>query len=291
MTIREWLYSTPKTLLLYAIDEEQARQDCRRLLAMVVSRDISWLISHGNEVLTLRQRCRLYVLLWRYKRYEPMAYLLGQQVFYGRDFYVNRHTLIPRIETEQLITIALRSLTPSKKPIIVDIGTGSGCIAITLKLSHPEASVYAIEPSAKALNIAKKNAKRHHTSIQFYQDAFLPTMVRATLSAQSGDGILLCANLPYLPFSDKKKLDASVTRYEPHSALFSEDQGLSHIFQLINDIHEWKKMELRPITIILETDVDQHERLRQYVMQQLTDAKTRTEKDQCLRDRFFIIEC
>lgn len=154
-------------------------------------------------------------LLSRLHAHEPLQYVLGESDFYGRKFLVNPSVLIPRPETEILIREVLKST--KKNTRILDIGTGSGCIAITLQLEISDAYVSALDVSAAALTVARENARRFKAPIDFFQVDFL----KENLSAAPFD--LFVSNPPYVLESEKKSMNKNVVDYEPHRALFVAD--------------------------------------------------------------------
>lgn len=193
----------------------------------------------------------------------PLAYQIGRQDFYGRDFFVTPDVLIPRPETEQLIDAVLNlagkpylpGVLPSarklpKNPKILDVGTGSGCIAITLKLELPEADVSAVDFSEKPLLIARKNAKTLGAKITFKKSDLLEKIDFAP--------DLIIANLPYVDTS-WDWLDKISLSYEPETALYAEDGGLSLIKKLIDQSAQKKVPYL-----VLEADPSQHNRIIAY---------------------------
>lgn len=188
----------------------------------------------------------------------PKAYLAGYQDFYGRDFIVTPDVLIPRPETEQIIDAVLNlagvaylpGVKPSlsqlpDNPIIVDVGTGSGCIAITIKKELPQAEVYATDISEKALKIAQKNATHHSAPIH--------PIISHLLNNVKVTPDIVVANLPYVDetwdWLDKKALS-----YEPAEALYAGDHGLALIKELIV-----QAAKLHIPYLILESDPCQHE--------------------------------
>ena len=187
--------------------------------------------------------------------------------FYGRDFLVTRDVLIPRPETEQLIDEVLYlagkpylpGVKPSKNilsphPKILDVGTGSGCIAITLKLELPKADVYATDISKKALEIAQKNAAKHGTPIPFIISHLLEKVKDGTLPTPD----LIAANLPYVD-ETWDWLDKEALSHEPAIALYAKDHGLALIKELID---EASALEIKHL--VLEADPCQHERIINY---------------------------
>lgn len=193
----------------------------------------------------------------------PIAYKTGHQDFYGRDFIVTPDVLIPRPETEQLIDAVLNlagkaylpGVKPSKNklpknPKILDVGTGSGCIAITLKSELPNAEIHASDISEKAIKIAQKNAKKHSVHVYF--------IISYLLDNVNFTPDLIVANLPYVDenwnWLDKDSLD-----YEPKIALYAKDHGLALIKKLID-----QSSGIRVERLILEADPCQHRDIVKY---------------------------
>ena len=155
----------------------------------------------------------------------PVQYIIGSEDFYGRSFVVNEHVLIPRPETEELVlgTIARveRIFGRDQRIDVVDIGTGSGAIAITLKLEMPELKVSASDISEDALGVAKENAKRLSAEVDFEKGDLLKPFLE---KGQKFDVVI--SNPPYIPMSDKEEMSIVVTEHEPHHALFAGEDGL-----------------------------------------------------------------
>ena len=151
---------------------------------------------------------------------EPSQYIVSNSNFYGRNFYVNNNVLIPRPETEILINACIEFLSMKDNPEIIDIGTGSGCIGITLAKEIPSSNVIAIDCSEKALAVAEKNAKNIGVkNIDFFKSDFLTQSI--DLSAD-----LLVSNPPYIPKKDISTLMTDVIEYEPSEALTDNLDGL-----------------------------------------------------------------
>lgn len=160
----------------------------------------------------------------RLERQEPVQYILGQADFCGRTFMVNKHVLIPRPETEELCQwiVLGNGLQGCKK--ILDIGTGSGCIAITLAAEMPEAEVTAWDISEEALKVAEENAKRTNVHVKFEQvDALHLT---SDICHQTSDAFdLIVSNPPYICNKERETMEANVLEHEPHTALFVPDDN------------------------------------------------------------------
>lgn len=163
---------------------------------------------------------KLELLLARRQRREPLAYILGWREFYGRRFEVTPDVLIPRQETEVLVETAL-TLIPTDRPSSVwDIGTGSGCIAITLKLERPLADVFATDASEEALKVARRNARKLGADLDFVHSDFL---VEDLVETRKFD--LIVSNPPYV--SPGAELMPEVAKFEPAAALYAGEDGLA----------------------------------------------------------------
>ena len=152
------------------------------------------------------------------QNHKPIQYILGEAVFFSYRFLVDENVLIPRPETEELVDWVLTTVTPSSNPLkIIDIGTGSGCIAISLAKSLPNAEVTAVDVSAKALQVARRNAELNGVTINFLQQDILQT----TSLPDTYD--IIISNPPYVRSLEKAEMQANVLEYEPHLALFVSD--------------------------------------------------------------------
>lgn len=154
---------------------------------------------------------------------EPIQYIMGYEEFYGRRFLVNKEVLIPRPETEELIYYALQrveKLFGEQKLRLVDIGTGSGAIAVTMKLERPSCNVIATDIAKESLLVAEKNAAELGADVQFVEGDLLSPFI----GEQRFDVIL--SNPPYIPNGDIESMSVVVTEHEPHRALFAGDDGL-----------------------------------------------------------------
>ncbi|MCB0432849.1 MAG: peptide chain release factor N(5)-glutamine methyltransferase [Mangrovimonas sp.] len=190
------------------------------------------LILNPNLTITKSEEQPLFEALSRLKLEEPIQYIIGETEFYGLKLKVNKHTLIPRPETEELVdfiiksvasSVSLQSQPRSNKPLkILDIGTGSGCIAIALAKNIPGAKVYAMEVSENALKLARENAKSNGVEVTFIHQDIL-TASHAELFPASQKFGLIVSNPPYVRHLEKVEIKNNVLNYEPHLALFVED--------------------------------------------------------------------
>ena len=163
------------------------------------------------------------------KQEKPIQYILGETEFYGLRFLVNENTLIPRPETEELVELIIYENSKNKipNPKILDIGTGSGCIAISLAKNMLKAEVFALDVSEKALEIAKKNAVLNEVEVNFInksilevEDSIIPTTNNQQLTTVFD---IIVSNPPYVRNLEKEEIRKNVLAYEPHLALFVED--------------------------------------------------------------------
>lgn len=155
----------------------------------------------------------------RLLKQEPLQYVLNEAWFYGLKFYVDKNVLIPRPETEELVDWIIENHSQSGPLHILDIGTGSGCIPISLKKTLPQAQVRGIDISAAALGVATRNAAALHADVDFSVIDFLDTGSTASLPVFD----IIVSNPPYIPQLHARDMDANVLRYEPATALFVPD--------------------------------------------------------------------
>ena len=177
-----------------------------------------WLL-HMNDPITAKDQETIDQDVALLLKNLPPQYILGYVDFYGHHLKVTKDTLIPRPETEELVQLCLDETT-NEGLDVVDIGTGTGAIAISLKAKRPSWNVSAVDLSEKALAIAKENANQESVDICFYHGDTL-----APVSAQTFDVII--SNPPYISITEWELMDESVRTYEPKMALFAEDQGLA----------------------------------------------------------------
>jgi release factor glutamine methyltransferase len=167
------------------------------------------------------------------KQQRPVQYILGKADFYKLQFVVNEQVLIPRPETEELVDLIIRELKQTNAPDILDIGTGSGCIAITLKKNLPAATVAALDVSEGALKVAMQNAVSNQVAVSFFQQDILKTNTLPEAVFRQFDCIV--SNPPYICISEKKEMDKNVLEHEPHLALFVPDEDPLLFYKAIAD--------------------------------------------------------
>ena len=246
MIISEWLKIATKSLKTANIPS--ARLDAELILANTLRKNRTYLHAHPDEEIDPRRfdiaNARLDLRLDR----VPIAYILGYKEFYGRRFTVSPSVLIPRPESEDLISLFLE-LTAGEiaEKVLIDVGTGSGCLGITAKLERSNLSVILSDISKPALNIAEKNANALNADVHIQQQSLLNGQLRPV------DYIF--ANLPYV---DKNWDVSPELQYEPEIALFAEDEGLKLILQLISQAPRCLTPEG---LLFIEADPQQHNRI------------------------------
>lgn len=293
MKIQTWLNDTSNMLLEAGI--ESARLDSSLLLENRLQKPRDWVIAHEDDVINEEQIKILHNDVVQRKNHVPLAYITGFKEFYGRDFLVNENVLIPRSESEAVIELLLRHsslevesrktnvnsslLDPpirvecstrhsksedDKRFVVLDIGTGSGILAVTAQLELPNTVVLATDISEAALAVAKQNAERLGAPVQFHQADMLdiPKSIKPNV---------IITNLPYVP--DTLITSEEITK-EPPIALFSGNDGLDHYRKFWSQVIN---LSTKPQVIITESLEIQHvelSKLAQIAGYKLTKTKT-----------------
>ncbi|WP_431128191.1 peptide chain release factor N(5)-glutamine methyltransferase [Variovorax paradoxus] len=222
--------STPTTVaqaLAASVARGIDRLDAQLLLLHALGRaphDRAWLLAHDTDAISGAAWAALSAQLSRRLAGEPVAYLLGEKEFHGLDLRVDPRVLVPRPDTETLVDWALQCLQGRTAPRVLDLGTGSGAIALALQHARPDAQVDAVDASADALAVAKANAQRLALSVRFSQAHWLD-------GAASGYTVI-ASNPPYIA-ADDPHLPA--LRHEPAAALVAGPDGLDDIRQIVRD--------------------------------------------------------
>ena len=190
------------------------------------------------------QRARLGEFAGRRLEREPAAYIHGEREFYGLVFEVSPEVLVPRPETELLVDVALRECARLTEPLVVDVGTGSGAIAVAVSHHLGRETVTGIDTSSRALAVARRNAERHAACVRF---------VRGDLLAAARRADVVLANLPYVPGAEIAGLEPEVRDWEPRLALDGGEDGLDLIRRLVDDCAK----RIRPRLLALEVGLGQ----------------------------------
>jgi release factor glutamine methyltransferase len=223
MNFNDWLFLACEQLKAQRI--ESFYLDCIILAEYITGKPREYLLAHPEMLLTDKQTKKLGGLVSRRQKNEPISYIINKCYFYNREYYINNSVLIPKPESEDFINL-LKKFKKNTHKTLLDIGTGSGCLAITAKLELPKLSVYGSDNDIKALEVARRNALLLNTDIKFVHYDYIPKNI---------DNLnIIFANLPYVP------IDYSVsaeTRFEPKQAIFSGADGLEQINMLMPSAH------------------------------------------------------
>lgn len=236
------------------------RMNAEVLMMFTLGCDRAYMYARPERELTAAEQSRFDEVVAQRASGIPSQYITGHQEFWGLDFIVTPAVLIPRPETEHIIEVVLELLGPDRKqqsPKIIDVGTGSGAIAIALASELPKAEVHAVDISTTALEVAKANAARLQVDrIQFALSDVLTSVTRD----ESFD--LVVSNPPYVGLNEADKVQDVVKKFEPHAAVFAGEEGLDVIRRLVPQAHEalrtggWLMMEIgfsmeRAVTTLL----------------------------------------
>lgn len=209
-----------------------AHLDAQVILAHILDQDRSWLFAHYDYVLNEEQAAQLTDLVARRVANEPVAYLVGHKEFYGLDLAVDKRVLIPRPETELLVDAVLDHIESraDRAVTLVDVGTGSGAIALAVAANAPETTVYALDVCEHALGVARRNVEAHGQQDRVH-------LLRSDLLSELPEPVdIIAANLPYITSADMDCLAAGIREYEPHLALAGGDDGLDMVRELLRQI-------------------------------------------------------
>jgi release factor glutamine methyltransferase len=242
MTIHELVQGARDRLIQAGISANLAALDAEVLARRVLGWDRAKFLTEQNEVATTKFLLNYEHYVARRMRREPISYIIGTREFWSLDFEVTPDVLIPRPETELIIEEALEIMGASgargatgargaaaNGPVFYDIGTGSGVLAIVLAREFPDATVYATDISASALDVARRNASRHHVAnrVNFVETSFLDGL---DYKAQ-----LVVSNPPYVPALSAPALTPEVRDYEPGVAVFGGDDGMEGLRRVLQD--------------------------------------------------------
>lgn len=259
-TIGEWRARLRQDL--HSVSGVFAPTDADALLGEVLSSSPTQLTLRSAEVLSAGDGARLHQLAQKRIAGVPLAYVLGHVEFYGLDLLCDERVLIPRPETEAVVTVALQALpapTPGHRPLVIDVGTGSGNIALAIAHERPDVYVVATDLSADALDVAKANRERHALIDRV-------RLIRArslTAFPQGLNADLIVSNPPYVPDHDPE-VQTSVHDYEPHVALYAGSDGT----EILGDLIDSARHVLRPNgALVCEIGYNQAEQICEIVKQ------------------------
>lgn len=237
------------------------------LLAHVLGISRIDLITHPERTLTQKEQILFDRCIERLEDHEPIAYIVNNQPFMSLDFYVDRNVLIPRPETEKLVEVTIDVIKKSMVNgpwSIVDVGTGCGCIAISLAKYLPNVQVIGIDSSPEAIKVAKKNAEKHNVQnrCQF--------IVGNMLDPLPDKVDFVVSNPSYIPSAEIEKLDPNVKDYEPRLALDGGEDGLDYIRRLIKEGPHYLK---ETGYLIFEFGINQAGKIKELAKEDFVDIK------------------
>lgn len=235
---------TTMSILDWAVDFfkkksiDTPRLDAQLLLSHALKISKMELYAYFDKPISAEERANFKELILRRVKREPVAYILGSKGFWKHEFKVNSHVLIPRPDSEALIEKSLEWLKANQleKGTLLDIGTGSGCLPISLKRELPELQVTAVDISSEALNVARENAQILDCEIEFIESDLL-TNVKDQLFD------LILSNPPYISDAEYQTLQPEITNFEPITALVSENNGLAHYDRILKESKPYLKPE------------------------------------------------
>jgi release factor glutamine methyltransferase len=273
-----------------------AHLDAEILLSYVLKKPREFILAHPEKKLTKSQVARCALCVMRRIKGEPIAYITGHKEFYGLDFFVNKNVLIPRPETELMVDEALKILKAKDtrclighrvSRIIIDVGTGSGCIIITLaknlnsKFKIQNSKFFATDISKPALAIARKNAKLHQVDkqIKFLHGNLLEPIIKKIKSLEIRNyNLVILANLPYLTPAQIK--NSPSIKYEPKLALSAGKDGLKYYRRLFKQIKNVPCFMFHVSCFMLcEIDPSQTTKIKQLIKKEFPRAKIQIKKD------------
>jgi len=216
--------------ILQANGIAEPRRESVSLLMLALGRDRTYVYSYPEHVLSADEALSFDQLVERRANREPLQYISGVQEFYGLEFEVTPDVLIPRPETEMVVEHALEILNGSDCPTICDIGTGSGCILVSILHEFPSSHGIGLDVSSAALAVAQRNAIKHRVDdrTRFQKSDLLASLVDETFD-------LIVSNPPYVPVRDVSGLQAEVRDFEPQIALTDGADGLSLVSRIVDD--------------------------------------------------------
>lgn len=218
-------------------DEDEAKNIAELVMEHATGLPLIERVIKKNEHLSVKERERINQSIERLLRHEPVQYIISECWFAGMRFYVDRNVLIPRPETEELVEWVVKDFTGQDAKLkVLDVGAGSGCIAIALKTKLPRAEVWACDISDEALIVARMNADALHAAVDFLQLDFLDPGQRKQLPRVD----VIVSNPPYIPQKDEVEMKKNVVMYEPPTALFVPDNERFVFYKAIGDFGKEK---------------------------------------------------
>ncbi|PIZ95078.1 MAG: peptide chain release factor N(5)-glutamine methyltransferase [Candidatus Magasanikbacteria bacterium CG_4_10_14_0_2_um_filter_33_14] len=287
ITVKKLLTNNKKISLL----------DKEILLSHVIKKSREFLFANPDFEISFWQKIKFESLLRQRQKNIPIAYLIRHKEFFGLDFFVNKNVLVPRPDTELMVATAIAEIneqgTENKNILLIDVGTGTGCIPIAIRKSVLSANpnfkmeTIAIDISKKALCVAKKNAKKHNVEIEFLHGNLLEPIFQLSELRTENTEIIITANLPYIT-EQQFKQEPSIQK-EPKLALVADNEGLALYEELLKQIKQLLlTLDFRLLTMF-EIDPTQTDKIKIMIKKYLPEANIEIKKDLAGLDRLVII--
>lgn len=293
-------YSSTIKQLLADASTRIDRLDAEVFLAHVLEKPREFFISHDTDRVDFLKTRKFKKLVKKRQQNYPAAQLIGTKGFYGYDFEVNKHTLIPRPDTEMIVELAIQEIKKSKKPVtLIDVGTGSGCIPISIlknvKSYELQVTGYATDISRGALKVARRNAKTHgieashdsahaasNINITFKRGNLLEPLLQNPQLLVTSSQLLITANLPYITEDQWQTSPTPEIHFEPKTALVADNHGLALYEELLQQLVSCYMLH---VTCLFEIDPTQSGRMQTLVTMHFPNATIEVHKDLCGRER------
>lgn len=276
-----------------------SKLDAELLLAHVINKSREFVISHHNDHLTNLQKFKYSRLEKKRVNGVPLAYLTGHKEFFGLDFLANKHTLVPRPDTEILVEEVVQDIK-NKESIVngqllmVDVGTGSGCIPISIAKTIEQynnvtmPTIYATDISKPALQISKKNSNKHNVDITFLHGNLLEPIIKKFEILNLKSEIFITANLPYL--TEEQFANEPSIQKEPKTALVAESDGLALYEELLKQMQSLSTNYKLQTINYFEIDPSQTEKIKGIIKKYFPETKIEIKKDLSGLDRLVKFE-
>lgn len=277
MTIKEIL--TKGMIILKGNNIDSPKLKARLLLQYILKKTRQYLIVYDNEEVGKKEQWEYFINIEKLSNGVPLQHITNHQEFMKMDFYVNESVLIPRPDTEILVEEVIKIAKNIKNPKILDLCTGSGAIAISIAKNVPEANVYAIDISQKALNVAKKNAKELQADIKFIKSDLFKNMNQMKFD-------IIVSNPPYIKKAEIDKLSEEVQK-EPHIALDGGNDGLKFYRKISEQAIDFMKLKSY---LCFEIGYDQKDDVTEILKKHENYTNIYCKKDLCGNDRIIITQ-
>jgi release factor glutamine methyltransferase len=275
---------------LKTMETNSARIDAEILLAHTLNKSREYLLTYPEKKISKGQFSNFLFFIKKRLDYQPIAYIIGHKSFYGLDFMVNEDCLVPRPETELMVEEVIKIAEKLKQTTIIDIGTGSGCIIVSLAKNLKSIFKYlAIDISVPTLKIAQKNAEINKVSrrIKFFHGNLLKPLIQKDI-IEKKENLIITANLPYLT---PNQVNSSLTiQNEPILALVAGDDGLKYYRQLFTQINQLKTEKEISGYLLCEIDPSQTDSIEKLIKDTLTYKEFNKKQDLAGLDRLVIIK-